>query len=76
MGSLGRISFAPPRAVDGLLLLADIGGYTAFLGSVTSAHRDDAFADGRVPDAYALVSSLLDGIVERMVPRSRCEARG
>ena len=58
----------PPRAVDGLLVLADIGGYTGFLGSVTAAHRDDAFADGRVPDAYALVSSLLDGIVGRTVP--------
>lgn len=59
---------APPRAVSGPLLLVDIGGYTSFLQSVASAHRDDAFADGNVPDAYALVSSLLDGIVGRMVP--------
>lgn len=58
----------PPRAVNGPLLLVDIGGYTSFLQSVASAHRDDAFADGNVPDAYALVSSLLDGIVVRMVP--------
>lgn len=68
MGTPSVSPFAPPRAVGGLLLLADIGGYTAFLGSVTDAHRDDAFADGQVPDAYALVSSLLDGIVGRTVP--------
>lgn len=68
MGSPSLSPIAPPRAVSGLLLLADIGGYTAFLGSVTNAHRDDAFADGSVPDAYALVSSLLDGIVGRTVP--------
>lgn len=52
----------------GSLLLVDIGGYTAFLQSVAAAHRDDAFADANVPDAYGLVSSLLDGIVDRMVP--------
>lgn len=67
MGS-PSLSITAPRAVSGILLLADIGGYTAFLGSVTDAHRDDAFADGNVPDAYALVSSLLDGIVGRTVP--------
>lgn len=52
----------------GPLLLADIGGYTSFLQLVAVAHQDDAFADGSVPAAYALVSSLLDGIVERLVP--------
>jgi hypothetical protein len=50
------------------LLLAGISGYTGFLQSVAEAHRDDAFAGGRVPDAYTLVSSLLDGIIERVVP--------
>jgi Protein of unknown function (DUF2652) len=58
----------PPGPASGPLLLADISGYTGFLQSVTTAHRDDAFADGRVPDAYGLVSSLLDGIIERIVP--------
>lgn len=57
-----------PRSASGLLLLADISGYTAFLQSVTFAHRNDAFADGAVPDAYAVISSLLDGIVGRLVP--------
>ena len=32
------------------------------------AHRDDAFADGRVPEAYEVLSGLLDGIVGRIVP--------
>ena len=35
---------------------------------MTLAHRDDAFADGAVPDAYAMMSNLLDGIVGRVVP--------
>jgi hypothetical protein len=52
----------------GPLLLADISGYTSFLQAVAEAHRDDAFADGRVPDAYGLVASLIDGIVERIDP--------
>lgn len=58
----------PPMAADGPLLLADIGGYTSFLRSVQTAHATDAFAGGAVPDAYSLVSSLLDGIVEQLVP--------
>jgi hypothetical protein len=53
---------------SGPLLLADISGYTGFLQVVTEAHRDDAFAGGRVPDAYGLVSSLLDGIIDRISP--------
>jgi Protein of unknown function (DUF2652) len=57
-----------PRPASGLLLLADISGYTSFLQSVAVAHRDDAFADGAVPDAYAMMSDLLDGIVGRVVP--------
>jgi Protein of unknown function (DUF2652) len=57
-----------PGPASGPLLLADISGYTGFLQAVTTAHRDDAFADGQVPDAYGLVSSLLDGIIGRMVP--------
>jgi hypothetical protein len=57
-----------PSAASGPLLLADIGGYTSFLRAVEDAHRDDAFAGDSVPPAYALVSSLLDGIVEAIVP--------
>ena len=57
-----------PTAASGPLLLADIGGYTSFLRAVEDAHRDDAFAGNNVPPAYALVSSLLDGIIESIVP--------
>src|SRR3972149_6165151 len=56
----------PPAG--GPLLLADISGYTGFLQDVAHAHRDDAFAGGQVPDAYGLVSSLLDGIIQKTVP--------
>jgi Protein of unknown function (DUF2652) len=57
-----------PSAASGQLLLADISGYTSFLQSVALAHKDDAFADGAVPPAYAVLSNLLDGIVGRLVP--------
>jgi hypothetical protein len=57
-----------PTAASGPLLLADISGYTSFLRAVQDAHRDDAFAGNHVPPAYALVSSLLDGIIEAVVP--------
>lgn len=53
---------------SGPLLLADISGYTSFLQAVTHAHKDDAFANGNVPDAYHVVSSLLGLIVDKLVP--------
>ncbi len=62
------MSLSKPSAASGPLLLADISGYTSFLQSVAAAHRDDAFAGGAVPDAYAMMSDLLDGIVGRLVP--------
>ena len=62
------MSHPNPSAASGPLLLADISGYTSFLQSVAVAHRDDAFANGIVPDAYALMSDLLDGIVGAVVP--------
>lgn len=55
-------------AAEGPLLIADISGYTSFLQDVEVAHQHDAFADGAIPEAYGLMSSLLDGIVERVVP--------
>ena len=57
-----------PTAVSGPLVLADISGYTAFLQSVATAHADDAFADGAVPEAYGILTRLLDGIVTGLVP--------
>jgi Protein of unknown function (DUF2652) len=57
-----------PTATTGPLVLADISGYTAFLQSVASAHANDAFADGAVPEAYGILTRLLDGIVGQLVP--------
>lgn len=57
-----------PTAAAGALVLADISGYSAFLQAVAYEHRNDTFAGGNVPHAYAVISSLLDGIVQRLVP--------
>jgi hypothetical protein len=60
----------PPASgiATGALLLADISGYTGFLDAVTTAHHDDLFGGGAVPAAYPLISTLLDGIIERLIP--------
>ena len=52
----------------GTILLADISGYTAFLQAVAGAHTADMAAGTFVPKAYPLLTSLLDGIVERIAP--------
>ena len=57
-----------PGRYSGTILLADISGYSAFLDSVRVAHEADAFADGQIPDAYAVMSSLLDGIATCVDP--------
>ncbi|MFN8621451.1 MAG: DUF2652 domain-containing protein [Chloroflexota bacterium] len=57
-----------PGRAAGPLILADISGYTSFLAAVPIAHANDAFADGAVPYAYDLMSHLLDGIIEGMIP--------
>jgi hypothetical protein len=56
------------QSEDGPLLLADISGYSSFLQAVADAHRDDAFANGAIPEAYGMMSSLLDGIVGKIIP--------
>ncbi len=53
----------------GALLLADISGYTGFLQGVADAHRDLVIEAEEPPAAYALMSSLLDGIVTKLEPR-------
>lgn len=53
---------------NGTLLLADISGYTAFLQAVAGAHADDMASGKFVPEAYPLLTSLLDGIVEEIAP--------
>jgi hypothetical protein len=57
--------FGPSR---GTLLLADISGYTAFFHAVGEAHGAEMAAGTFVPEAYPLLTSLLDGIVDRIVP--------
>ena len=52
----------------GVLILADISGYTAFLQSVANAHGEEMAAMPEVPPAYPLMTSLLDGIVARLEP--------
>jgi hypothetical protein len=52
----------------GTFVLADISGYTAFLQAVGAAHATDMAAGAFVPKAYPLLTSLLDGIVERIAP--------
>jgi hypothetical protein len=56
------------HATSGLLLLADISGYTGFLQAVALAHQDDPIMFESAPEGYALVSTLLDGIIDRLVP--------
>lgn len=51
---------------SGTLLLADISGYTAFFKAVEKAHAADMRAGTFVPEAYPLLTSLLDEIAERM----------
>ncbi len=53
---------------QGLLLLADISGYTAFLQAVSAAHGEEMAQTGVVPEAYPLMATLLDGIIDRLVP--------
>jgi hypothetical protein len=55
----------------GVLLLADISGYTAFLQAVAAAHGEQMAAMPEVPAAYPLMTSLLDGIVEQLAPPFR-----
>lgn len=59
----------PQKGIErGTLLLADISGYTAFLQAVGDAHAADMAAGTFVPTAYPLLTSLLDGIIERVAP--------
>jgi Protein of unknown function (DUF2652) len=60
-GSLGR----------GILLLADISGYTGFLNGVAQAHRALIIDTEEPPAAYALMSSLLDGMLVAIEPTFR-----
>ena len=57
-----------PHVETGVLLLADISGYTSFLERVAEAHPEFTRPGGEVPPAYPIMSSLLDVVVERIAP--------
>ena len=61
-------SFEPPRLETAFLLLADISGYSVFLGLVTAEHPEMIGTEGEIPPAYPILSSLLDAVVERIAP--------
>lgn len=67
MTAIPSAHMQPGRYV-GTIFLADISGYTRFLDEVQVAHRDDAFADGRIPPAYAMMAGLLEGIAGTVDP--------
>jgi hypothetical protein len=56
---------------QGTFLLADISGYTGFLNGVAAAHRAIIIDADEPPAAYALISSLLDAMVEKVAPTFR-----
>jgi hypothetical protein len=60
-----------PSRGSGTFLLADISGYTAFLNGVAEAHRALILDADEPPRAYALLSTLLDAMVEKVAPRFR-----
>jgi hypothetical protein len=62
------VSAGEQSVEHGTLVLADISGYTAFLQAVGEAHAADMAAGTFVPRAYPLLTSLLDGIVEKIAP--------
>jgi hypothetical protein len=64
-------TFDAPRLDTGTLLIADISGYTNFLGQVTAAHPEMIGQGGYVPPAYSVLSSLLDVVLGKMAPDFR-----
>jgi len=59
---------AEPRFASGLLMLADISGYTAFLERVAEAHPDIASGAVPVPPAYDFMLTLLDVVADGLQP--------
>jgi hypothetical protein len=56
---------------QGVLLLADISGYTGFLQGVADAHRALIVDADEPPAAYGAMSQLLDTIVTAITPTFR-----
>ena len=59
---------AEPRFATGLLMLADISGYTSFLHGVTEAHPELAAGIEPVPPAYDFMVTLLDLVADGLQP--------
>lgn len=59
---------AEPRFASGLLMLADISGYTSFLERVTDAHPELAAGLEPVPPAYDFMVTLLDLVADELQP--------
>lgn len=59
---------AEPRFASGLLMLADISGYTAFLQRVTDAHPELTAGVEPVPPAYDFMVTLLDLVADGLQP--------
>jgi hypothetical protein len=59
---------AEPRFASGLLMLADISGYTSFLERVAEAHPDLASGAVPVPPAYDFMVTLLDLVADEVQP--------
>ncbi len=59
---------AEPRFASGLLMLADISGYTSFLQGVTEAHPELTSGVEPVPPAYDFMVTLLDLVADEMQP--------
>lgn len=57
----------PAQSGRATLILADISGYTRFLGDVQDAHGLE-MEQGGTPPAYPLMTTLLDSIVRSLVP--------
>lgn len=68
---LMTIPIAQSTRRTGTFVLVDISGYTGFLQGVADAHRALIVDADEAPQAYALVSSLLDTMVAVIVPPYR-----
>jgi len=55
------------RSKRATLILADISGYTGFLSAVGAAHHEQ-LEMGETPPAYPLMTTLLDAIVNSLIP--------
>jgi len=63
------VPFPTSTRRHGLLLLADISGYTGFMQGVAEAHRALIIDSDDPPFAYAVMSTTLQAIVEALSPQ-------